>query len=63
MKLSNDVGRAGLTAMDSREQFITNGGESVMDLNSTISPFVYYLWKFCKSAAEYQSSLPANLKK
>ena len=53
-------GDAGLTRLSACELQTINGGES---LPLPVSPLLYYLYKLGKKAAEYQSSLPANLKK
>jgi hypothetical protein len=53
-------GDTGLTRLSVNELQTINGGES---LPLHINPLFYYLYKLGKMAAEYQASLPANLKK
>ncbi|RYY29998.1 MAG: hypothetical protein EOO04_05895 [Chitinophagaceae bacterium] len=53
-------GDAGLTRLSANELETINGGDL---FPNPVSPLIYYLYKLGKMAADYQSSLPANLKK
>ncbi len=57
LKMNED---AGLVRLSSNELEMTNGGDLLPLHTSTL---LYYLYKLGKAAADYQSSLPANLKK
>ena len=49
-------------SLDEMQQ--TNGGDGFWDsLATPINYLTYYIYHFGKAAAEYQASLPANLKK
>lgn len=52
----------GFYPMDQIETDLVNGG-GFWDMLIPVSYITYYIYEFGKAAAEYQSSLPANLKK
>jgi len=53
----------GLIGLNEIEEENISAGGYETEGESLFSLFTYYVWKFSKAAAEYQSSLPPNLKK
>ena len=63
MKNNNRLIHGDLFPLTIKEQIAIKGGSGIWEIGDLISGVAYYIWKFGKDAAEYQSSLPANLKK
>jgi hypothetical protein len=54
----------GLTALNDHDLYHVNGGDSPWEtLGFIIGATAKSIYIFCKSAADYQASLPPNLKK
>jgi len=61
MILQNICHQCNLSLLSESEKSAINGGADLPYLGPSV--FTYYLLKFAQAAAEYQSSLPPNLKK
>jgi hypothetical protein len=62
MKTGFDHPMSVLCPMTNTELETVNGGSASLEL-PFISYVTRYIYQFCKTAAEYQASLPPNLKK
>lgn len=64
MKNSNDFDQYQFDQLSDEELFMINGGSGFWeDVAFVAGRTIRCIWEFSKTAAEYQHSLPSNLKK